>query len=274
MSFGGGRQSLGPVSVPVDCNPVSEDPPTSDDHRRTLALEAFLQRHGRIEPRQRSESRQQALKELGEVVRQWMVRLCESLHLASDPAYARAHIIPFGSVRLGVNAEDADIDTVLLVPRHIRRDRDFFGTVGPQGVPWLNQPANILVNVLKADPRVSQFVPVPDTHTPIITFQFKPVGGSSSLGGVAEPIDIDMACATIPEDFLPEHVTGIPDEYLVGVDAMTMRSMNGTRVADAILASLGGDGACSGGAQRPRCSPPPRRPPIHQYPSRSRPAPA
>jgi poly(A) polymerase Pap1 len=118
-------------------------------------------------------------------VHEWMVRLCAALSKTQagllDPAFARAHILPFGSFRLGVNAVDADIDTVLLVPRHVKRGRDFFGSVDVrQGVPWMNEPQNILCNVLKADPRVSKFVPVEDTHTPIITFLFTPSGGSGA----------------------------------------------------------------------------------------------
>ena len=162
------RASAGPLSVPVDCNPFSEDPPSNEDHRRTLALEAFLQRHGRVEPPARGQWREQALKELGEIVQMWMERLTKKLSTTQagllDPAFTRAHILPFGSYRLGVNAVDADIDTVLLVPKHVKRGRDFFGSVDArQGVPWLDQPLNILVNCLKADKRVSSLVPVPDT---------------------------------------------------------------------------------------------------------------
>lgn len=223
---------MGPVSVPVAVQPVSEAPPTREDHKRTLALESFLEEHGRVEPGRRGRLREAALTELGEIVRQWMTRLCASLPGVSDEAHARAHILPFGSYRLGVNAIDADIDTVLLVPQHVQRGRDFFGLPDPvQGIPWLKQPANILANVLRADKRVSSFVAVADTHTPILTFDFTPTAGGP-------PIEIDMACASIAVDYLPEHVSSIPDEWLEYADDFTMRSLNGTRVADAILAQL------------------------------------
>ena len=53
--------------MPVDCNPISEDKPVNLDHKRNLALEAFLDRHGRIEPKERGQWRQQALVELHEI---------------------------------------------------------------------------------------------------------------------------------------------------------------------------------------------------------------
>eukprot|EP01043_Picozoa_sp_COSAG02_P080202 COSAG02_NODE_18948_length_909_cov_1.011111_2_plen_188_part_01 len=161
MSVAGGRPSLGPLTVPVAVQPVSEAPPTKEDHKRTLALESFLEEHGRVERGRRGCLREAVLTELGEIVRQWMARLCAALPGVSDEAHARAHILPFGSYRLGVNAVDADIDTVLLVPQHVQRGRDFFGQPDPvQGIPWLKQPANILANVLRADERVSNFVAV------------------------------------------------------------------------------------------------------------------
>ena len=48
MSGAGGRPSMGPVSVPVAVQPVSEAPPTREDHKRTLALESFLEEHGHV----------------------------------------------------------------------------------------------------------------------------------------------------------------------------------------------------------------------------------
>ena len=226
------RPSQGPLTVAVAVAPIDEAPPTREDHKRTLALESFLEQHGRVERGERTLRREAALGELAEIVRQWMARVCASLPGLEDAAHARAHILPFGSYRLGVNALDADIDTVLVVPHHIQRGRDFFGLPDPiQGIPWLKQPANILANVLRADSRVSRFVAVPDTHTPIITFEFTPSGGGA-------PIEIDIACATVSVDYLPEEVASIPDEWLQEADDYTMRSLNGTRVADAILAQL------------------------------------
>ena len=112
-------------------------------------------------------------------------------------------------------------------------------------MPWIDEPLNILVNCLKADPRVTKLVPVADTHTPIVTFLFTPSSALQLEGGarVQEPIEIDMACATMTNlDYLPESVSEIPDEYLQGLlgvdDQSTLRSLNGTRVADALLETL------------------------------------
>ena len=62
--------------MPVAVQPVSEAPPTKEDHKRTLALESFLEEHGRVERGRRGCLREAVLTELGEIVRQWMARLC------------------------------------------------------------------------------------------------------------------------------------------------------------------------------------------------------
>ena len=43
------RPAHGPLSVPVAVAPIDEAPPTREDHKRTLALESFLEQHGRVE---------------------------------------------------------------------------------------------------------------------------------------------------------------------------------------------------------------------------------
>eukprot|EP01052_Picozoa_sp_SAG31_P015938 SAG31_NODE_1038_length_10218_cov_16.418223_12_plen_150_part_00 len=52
-------------------------------------------------------------------------------HPITDPDAHRAHLFAFGSYALGVNARDADIDTVCIVPAHIEGYRDFFGMRTP-----------------------------------------------------------------------------------------------------------------------------------------------
>lgn len=66
-------------------------------------------------------------------------------------------IFEFGSYRLGVHSPGTDIDALCVAPRHIDRDRHFFG---------------ILPQILRADERVSSLVEVREAFVPCIKMEF------------------------------------------------------------------------------------------------------
>ena len=114
-----------------------------------------LRKAGRIESKAERQHREQVLIELGEITSAWAQRVANDLRMENS-AFARVHILPFGSYRLGVNAPSADIDTVLVVPKHFKRGRDFFGSVDAMlGQRWASKPKNILANVLQGDSRTT-----------------------------------------------------------------------------------------------------------------------
>lgn len=59
----------------------------------------------------------------------------------SKDAIAGNMIYTFGSFRLGVHSPGADIDTLCIGPRNIKREEDFFDTLG---------------NILKEHPEVTE----------------------------------------------------------------------------------------------------------------------
>jgi len=120
-------------------------------------------------------------------------------------AAAGAKIFTFGSYRLGVHASGADIDTLLVVPEHIHRNHFF----------------EHMTALLREQPDVRELDPVPTAYVPIIKFE---------LDGI--PIDLlfaRLAMTVIPDDLQ------IEERHLKGIDEPTVRSLNGTRVASAIL---------------------------------------
>lgn len=87
---------------------------------------------------------------------------------------AGAKIFTFGSFRLGVHGAGADIDTLLVAPRHVGR-AEFFTD---------------LYNVLKADPATSDLVAVPDAYVPVLKL-------------VYDGVDIDLLFARLALSVIP-----------------------------------------------------------------------
>ncbi|CAO3590556.1 unnamed protein product [Absidia cylindrospora] len=112
----------------------------------------------------------------------------------------------YGSYRLGVHAEDADIDTVCLLPRNISR-QDFFDKMRP---------------MLLAEPGIESLNAVQDSFVPVMKFKFF-------------NIHIDLVCTILPFSKIPENLDANDPSLLRLMDLRCIRSLNGTRVADELL---------------------------------------
>jgi poly(A) polymerase len=133
---------------------------------------------------------------------------------------AGGKIFTFGSYRLGVygpgmvydrssrfiNIPGSDIDTLVVVPKHITRE-DFF---------------NVLEKMLRQRPEVSELAPVPDAFVPIIKFKWDSTSIDLIFGRLAfprVPMDLELADSGV----------------LKGLDEACLKSLNGPRVTDEIL---------------------------------------
>jgi poly(A) polymerase len=134
---------------------------------------------------------------------------------------AGGKIFTFGSYRLGVygpgialhislsassNILGSDIDTLVVVPKHITRE-DFF---------------NVLEKMLRERPEVSELAPVPDAFVPIIKFKWDSISIDLIFGRLAfprVPMDLELADSGV----------------LKGLDEACLKSLNGPRVTDEIL---------------------------------------
>jgi poly(A) polymerase len=95
-----------------------------------------------------------------------------------------------------------------VAPRHIDRERHFFGVLG---------------KILKDHPDVSEISEVREAFVPIIKMTF--------LG-----IDIDLLFARVAEGQVGDNLTSLDDDNILrNCDPMTIRSLNGCRVTDLIL---------------------------------------
>jgi poly(A) polymerase len=115
-----------------------------------------------------------------------------------------------------VHGPGADIDTLVVGPRAVRRDKHFFGTD-----PWC------LETILRQTPGVTEVGPVPEAFVPLLTIRY-------------HGIEMDLLYAqltqlvTIPEDM----DVAASSSVLRGCDEQSIRSLNGCRVTDKILRSV------------------------------------
>lgn len=180
--------------------PVSVAPPGPADEKRTAELMTFLEQNKRFESRADKQHRETVLTTLGAMLSAWVKNVSLALDPPIvDPASHRAHLFSFGSYRLGVNARDADIDTVCIVPAHIDMRRDFFGLSeegseepDETGNVWRNsdKPECILQDAVENHPMTENLVAVVGAFTPILTFDFNGV-------------EIDIACGIVAHKTLP-----------------------------------------------------------------------
>ena len=68
--------------------------------------------------------------ELGSIIRDW-VKECGRIENKDEDTINNSggKIFEFGSYRLGVHSPGTDIDALVVAPRHIHRDKHFFGVL-------------------------------------------------------------------------------------------------------------------------------------------------
>merc|ERR1719281_1538440 len=115
------------MSVRPLSEPVSLAGPGPSDVARSAALDKTLRESGLFESDAASLNREEVLGRLNELLQAWVKEVTArklSPDLAAD---AVVKLYTFGSYRLGVHTPGSDLDTLCIGPRHVSRDRDFFG---------------------------------------------------------------------------------------------------------------------------------------------------
>lgn len=125
---------------------------------------------------------------------------------------AGGKIFTYGSFRLGVYGPGSDIDTLVVVPKHIYR-QDFF-----------KYYPDILVRMAPPG-AITDLTPVEEAFVPIIKFEYS-------------DISIDLIFARIDSmSSIPRSLLSLANNDLLrGLDETELRSLNGTRVTDEIIA--------------------------------------
>lgn len=117
-------------------------------------------------------------------------------------------IFTFGSYRLGVHSPDTDIDALCVVPRHVDRNKHFFGD---------------LSEMLRRHPSVTKLTEVREAFVPVIKMKF-------------EGVDIDLLFARVEYTEVGDDLKNLLDDNILrNCDKESVRSLNGSRVTDIIL---------------------------------------
>jgi len=186
---------------------MSDREPDEIELKRTDQLEECLKSFDLFETEQEMQLRCKVLNEINKLSQRWIKEL--SLEKRMPPELAnqcQAKIFTFGSYRLGVHNKGADIDTLLVAPKHVERD-DFFETFQSalskmDGVEYVRAVRNAFVPVLK-----------------------------TKICG----IELDILFSTLALRTIPPDQELSDSNLLKGLDQQSIRSLNGCRVTDDIL---------------------------------------
>lgn len=186
---------------------VSDREPDDIDLKRTDQLEECLKSFNLFENEHELNLRCEVLSDVMKLSQKWIRELSLEKRMPAELANTcRAKIFTFGSYRLGVHNRGADIDTLLVAPKHVERD-DFFDTFQStlakmDGVEYVRAVRNAFVPVLKTKIR---------------------------------GIELDILFSTLALRTIPDDQKLDDSNLLKGLDQQSIRSLNGCRVTDDIL---------------------------------------
>uniref|UniRef100_A0A7S2T512 Poly(A) polymerase n=1 Tax=Chloropicon primus TaxID=1764295 RepID=A0A7S2T512_9CHLO len=184
---------------------------------------------GLYEPEEESRRREEVLGRLYEILQRWIKATTERNMGADFAQEAHVELFTFGSYRLGVHTPGSDLDTLCIGPRHVSRDRDFFGRMGSTGEVGDPATAGGVLNLcgenkeslyclLEGVEDVETIVGVPEAIVPEIKMVF--------LG-----VEIDLAFVSLELDVIPRGVDVMKPTIFRNLDDASTKSLNGVRVA-------------------------------------------
>eukprot|EP01134_Creolimax_fragrantissima_P000961 CFRG0961T1 len=185
---------------------ISSAKPTKKDLALSQRLETALHQYGVFESAEDAKMREVVLDTLSMIVETWVKDVIEKKTGIPAPAKTTGRIFTFGSYRMGVHQQGADIDTLCVTPRQVDRD-DFFSS---------------LFNILKGRKEVTELTSVPDAYVPVIKMEFN-------------GIPIDLLMAKLERDTIEQGIDLLDVSLLESLDQKSVLSLNGCRVTDQIL---------------------------------------
>ncbi|KAG6988557.1 poly(A) polymerase pla1 [Physcia stellaris] len=191
--------------------PISQSLPTEKEVAANDALMAELKSQNNFESPEETKRRGTVLQTLQKITVEFVKHVSKEVRKLPQNVVdvAGGKIFTYGSYRLGVYGPGSDIDTLVVVPKHVSRE-DFF-----EYFP------SIIERMAPKD-AIQEMTPVPDAFVPIIKLEFS-------------GISIDLIFARLSVASVPINLLLKDTNLLRGVEERDLRSLNGTRVTDEIL---------------------------------------
>lgn len=187
--------------------PISITGPTPAENVLNDQLIEELKRQGSFEAEEATRKRVQILEMIQGLAQEFVKTVSLQKNMSEGMAKdAGGKIFTFGSYRLGVYGPGSDIDTLVVVPKHVTREHFF----------------EVFDKLLRKVPDLEEIAAVPDAFVPI--FMIKIAG-----------ISIDLICARLDIPQVPLDLTLDDKNLLRNIDEKDLRALNGTRVTDEIL---------------------------------------
>ncbi|CCH41700.1 poly(A) polymerase [Wickerhamomyces ciferrii] len=187
--------------------PISLAGPTPAENVLNDQLIQELKKQGNFESESETKKRIEVLQLLQNLATNFVYKVSKNKNMSEGMAKdAGGKIFTYGSYRLGVYGPGSDIDTLVVVPKHVTRD-DFF---------------TVFDELLRTRSELEEIAPVPDAFVPIIKVK---------ISG----IEIDLIYAKLDLPQVPINLTLGDKNLLRNLDEKDLRSLNGTRVTDEIL---------------------------------------
>ncbi|KAJ2314572.1 polynucleotide adenylyltransferase [Coemansia sp. RSA 2705] len=187
--------------------PISTNAPSEEEEALSTDLLNTLKDEGVFEGEDERKNREVVLGKIDKLVKEVVYQVALKNKLPESLAReCGGKIFTYGSYRLGVHGAGADIDTLCVVPSHVKRE-DFF---------------EYMTTLLKERSEVTELTAVPDAYVPVIKLQFSGV-------------DIDMIVGVLQQPTIPDDLELLDDKILRSIDELSVRSVNGSRVTDEIL---------------------------------------
>jgi len=186
---------------------ISDALPTDMDIQLTKSLDDALAKEKVITTDEDLSQRLEVLSMLNNLAKEWIREVSMERNLPEITAENVGGLVcTFGSYRLGVYHKGADIDAIVIVPRHITRN-DYFST---------------FYNKLKENSNINNVRAVEEAFVPVIKM-------------IIQGIEIDMLFARLALKEVHEDTDLQQDDLLRNLNPKCVRSLNGCRVTDSIL---------------------------------------
>lgn len=190
--------------------PLSKDYPSARDNELADGLMVELKAQKNFEGPEEGNKRREVLTKLNNLTKQLVQYVGKVKKVPPEILKtAGGKIFTYGSYRLGVYGPGSDIDTLVIVPKHVTRD-DFF---------------NYFPGLLKkgsGPDDITEMTSVADASVPIIKLE---------LCGIS----IDLIFCSLQVSSVPPKLELTDNNLLRGLSEVDLRCVNGTRVTDRIL---------------------------------------